>query len=715
MAKPLVRANHQFQVTDHDSLQSLSTNAPWARSRLWSLALLLGTLVLYFPVGRSQFLGYDDPAYVTENRVVLKGLTWSGVKWAFTTTQASNWHPLTWLSHMLDCQLFGADAGAAHLVNAGWHAVNAVLLFQLLLRLTGVLWPSLFAAALFAWHPLRVESVAWAAERKDALSAFFFLLTLLAYIGYVRKEERTHHPAPKQSSRQKGPAAPVMTRDVRAGTFLESPLAYYAASLLFFALGLMSKPMVVTTPFVLLLLDFWPFQRVSASDRPRPALVLGKLLLEKWPFFVLAAASCVSTFLAQQTEAVVPLSLYPATARIGNAVLAYTGYLFKTLYPIALVPIYPMPRSVAWLQVAGSGTILIGISWLCWRVRRTRPHLLVGWFWFLGTLVPVIGLVQVGSQTVADRYTYIPHIGLLLALTVQLHHWVSRWKLRPGLCVLAAGLLVTTCFGLTSRQIRYWKDGQTLFTRNVAVTPNSPLAQFNLGIALEKNGSKAAAQEHYEQALQLNSALPEAHRNLGDLLNELGKTNEAIFHYRQSLRFNEAQPVVHENLGAMLVKLGAFDEAMTHYMRAAQLDPQDVRSHYLMGKALLRQGHSLEALQHFRDALRRDPEDIQTLVYAARVLAADTNAGVRNGTEAVLLAEQANALSGDSLPFMLDTLAIAYAGAARFAEARATQQRAIDRATATGETDALAEMRHRLQLYQTGQPYRESFANSQGQ
>jgi tetratricopeptide (TPR) repeat protein len=438
------------------------------------------------------------------------------------------------------------------------------------------------------------------------------------------------------------------------------------------------------------------------------------LVFEKWPFFILAAGSCVLTFLAQRSEAVVSASLYPVTARIANAVVAYVDYLLKTFWPIALAPIYPMALAVPRAQVAGSTVLLVAVSWLCWRARRSRPHLLVGWLWFLGTLVPVIGLVQVGSQTLADRYTYIPSMGLLLALTIEIRGWVSRRQLRPGPCIFAAGFILTACLCLSARQIGYWTDGQTLFTRTVAITRDNPLAQYNLAIALEKKGAQVDARQHYEEALRLNPALPEAHHNLGDLLSELGKTNEAIFHYRESLRVKEDQPVIHENLGALLVKRGAFDEAMTHYARAAQLDPQDARPNYLMGKALLRQGRTFEALDHFRDALHRDPNDLQTLVYSARVMAADPDPHARNGPESTKLAEHANVLSGDSLPFMLDTLAMAYAEAGRFAEARSTQQRALDRAAASGETEAIEEMRQRLRLYESDQAYRESFAKAQG-
>ena len=346
-----------------------------SRPRMVCLLLALITLLVYLPVRHFEFVAFDDGLYVAENPMVQAGLTWAGVKGAFTTWYANLWHPVTCLSHMLDCQLFGLDAGKHHLVNALFHAANAVLLFLLLLRLTGKLWSAALIAALFAWHPLRVESVAWVAERKDVLSGFFGLLALLAYARYARKKDQVG-------------SAPVE----------------YGAALLCFTLGAMAKAMLVTLPFVFLLLDYWPLQRMP--DLKFEVRRMWRLIAEKWPFFAVAAAVCVMTYRAQHAgNAVASLQWYPFGFRLGNAVVSYANYLIKTIWPANLAALYPVPKEICWGQVAGAAIGLGAISWLVWRARRRHPYLLTGWLWFLGMLVPVIGLVQVGSQAYADRFT----------------------------------------------------------------------------------------------------------------------------------------------------------------------------------------------------------------------------------------------------------------------------------------------------------------------
>ena len=344
-----------------------------SRPRLIALLLALITLLVYLPVTHSSFLDYDDDDYITNNQMVQNGLTLAGIQWAFTTAHASNWHPLTWLSHMTDCELFGLNPAAHHFVNVLFHAANAVLLFTLVLRLTGALWPAAFVAALFAWHPLHVESVAWVAERKDVLSTFFALLSLLSYVRYAKENRRR----------------------------------CFWVALACFALGLMAKPMLVTLPFVMLLLDFWPVQRFNGSTVQR-------LLIEKIPFFTLAAISCIVTFLVQRNMAVASLELVPMGFRLENVPVAYVAYLSKLIWPSNLAVIYPMPSDFQLppMKVALAVTLLIFVSAIVWLNRKRTPYLPVGWLWFLGTLVPVIGLVQVGTQAFADRYTYFPAIGL---------------------------------------------------------------------------------------------------------------------------------------------------------------------------------------------------------------------------------------------------------------------------------------------------------------
>jgi len=656
------------------------------------LALALVTLVLYLPVRRHGFVLYDDPDYITENRVVQSGLNAASVKWAFTTWHASNWHPVTWLSHELDCELFGLDAAAHHLINVLLHSANAVLLFALLLRLTATMWPSAFAAGLFAWHPLRVESVAWASERKDVLSGFFFLLALSAYVRYAQQKKLQ-------------PAV--------GATSLSS---FYLLALLCFALGLMSKPMLVTLPFVLLLLDYWPLRRLASKDQKSDLKNLGPLLKEKLPFLALSAASCVITILAQRGEAIVSLEPYPFSTRLGNALVAYASYLAKTIWPTNLSVVYPLPHSLPTATVAAAAALLIGLSCLAWRTRHTRPHLLVGWLWYVGMLVPVIGLVQVGGQAMADRYTYLPLIGPCLAFAIEASSYLSSHPRMggrdPTLGVAAAGLALAGCCVATEFQLTYWLDSRTLFAHAVEVTEDNAIALLNLGVALEQQGRREEALSRYRDAVRADPTLAQAHNNLANLLNTLNQTDQALAEYREALRLKPNAPLPHLNLATLLLKKGNYQEAAAQFAQAARLAPNDPRPHLLWGKALLREGRSAPAVAQLRQALELAPDDLQILTCLARVLAADQDPAVRDDTKAVALAERAKELSGGNQPFVLDTLAMAYARASRFEEARRTLQKALETAAAAGDQDALAQMHQRLLLYQAGVPYEERFANS---
>ena len=666
------------------------------RSRLICLLLALITLLAYLPVSRHAFIVYDDGDYVVQNKIVRAGLTWSGVKWAFDSWHSSNWHPLTWLSHMLDCELFGLNPGAHHLVNVLFHAANVVLLFLLLLRMTSARWPAAIVAALFAWHQLHVESVAWVAERKDVLSTFFGLFALLAYVRYVREKSR----------------------------------ASFWMAVLLFAFALMSKPMLVTLPFVLLLLDFWPLRRfefstllppLAATARPRrnevkagnPQLsTLRRLVWEKWPFFLLTIGSCVVTYLAQRARSVISLEQHPLDLRVGNALLSYGRYLLKTIWPTDLAIIYPLPSQLVWAHVAIAAVMLAIISCCVWLVRRRHPCLLVGWFWFLGTLVPVIGLVQVGRAAMADRYSYVPLIGVFIAVVYGVQTLAVRFRFKPAALGLVAGLALAGCLFSTERQLGYWRDDESLFGHAVAVTQNNATAHINLGVALEQQGRRDEALTNYQAALRIDPDSVEAHNDLANFLDAMGKPDEALVHYREALRLNPKAPLAHMNLGSLLLELGQFDEAMAQYHEAARLAPEDSRPHYLMGKAQLRQGRSAEAVAHFRDALRLNANDVQVLTWLARVLGADEKVEVRNGAEAVALAEPAKDLTEAKNPFVLDTLALAYAEAGRFSDAARTVQEAINISNAANDADAVTAMRERLQLYQSGRPYRESFTKS---
>jgi len=666
-----------------------------SRPRLIALLLALITLVVYLPVSQHDFLDYDDDVYVTQNPAIQHGFTWAAIKWAFTTGYASNWHPLTWLSHMLDCELFGLNAGAHHLDNVVFHAANAVLLFVLLWRMTsfradasarqaGTFWPSAFVAALFAWHPLHVESVAWVSERKDVLSTFFALLALLSYTKYAKENSR---------------------RD-------------FWIALVFFALGLMSKPMLVTLPFVMLLLDFWPLNRVegfrlkvAGSKIIQPSTFNLQLVIEKWPFFLLAAISCVVTFLAQRAEAVVALDRVPLGLRFENVPVAYVRYLSKTVWPVNLAVIYPLPKQWPWPGVAAATAVLIFLSVMAWRGRRQSPWLLVGWLWFLGTLVPVIGLVQVGAQALADRYTYVPLIGIFIAVAFQVGKWVEQFQIPKTAASIAAIAVLTACITGTQHQLRYWEDSRSLFTHALAVTKDNFTAQLDLGVALAEEGKPDEALSHYRETLRLYPELYQADINIGDLLDDMGKPSEALIYCRKAVELNPNRAPLHNTLGIVLAELGRFNEAANEFNTAARLDPTYPWAHFEMGKALLKQGRDAGAIDRFREALRLDPENFQILTYIAHVLAAEENPGIRDGKTALILAAKANALTGGRQPLVLDAFGMACAETGDFTNAIELTQKAFDIATAA-KMKNLEPMKQRLQLYKNRQPWRESFLST---
>ncbi|MDE3067297.1 MAG: tetratricopeptide repeat protein [Verrucomicrobiota bacterium] len=676
-----------------------------SRLRMTALCLALVTLLAYLPAGSHGYLSYDDGDYVTDNHFVQNGLTWAGVRWAFTTWHASNWHPLTWLSLMLDCQLFGLNAGAEHYVNVLFHAANAVLLLLLLVRLTGALWPAALVAALFAWHPLHVESVAWISERKDVLSTFFAMLTLLAYARYAQSRAGAGGQKTGIAGPGPVPASP------RPG------LDYYLA-LLCFVLGLMAKPMLVTLPFVMLLLDYWPIQRVAGgpskpgrSSFRRVAACNLRLLTEKWPFFLLVAASCVVTFLAQRAKAVLTLQQLPPGVRLENSLLSHVRYLGKTVWPVHLAVFYPLPRHLAWPDAAAAGAFLLLITMLAWHWRRSRPYFLVGWLWFLGTLLPVIGLVQVGTQAMADRYTYFPLEGIFIVAAWGARDIVARCRLGTVAPSLVAGAALIACLLQTERQLSYWRDNETLFGHAVAVTQNNDVALVNLGVALEKRGRRPEALADYENALRSNPRSVEAHNNFGNLLRDEGRFREAAAQYCQAIALDPRAVTARENLGSLLAGQGHFEQAMEQYRQAARLAPADPHPRFLMGKALLRQGRDIEAVASFRQALRLHPNDPQTLAFLARVLASDDNPRVRDAAQALACAREANRLTGGGQPFILDTLAMAYAEGGRFQDAQRIERQALQMARAAGLAET-NEMSQRLQLYEEGQPWRQSFTHT---
>jgi len=528
-------------------------------------ALAAATMAVFWGARQCQFVNYDDPAYITSNEAIQQGLTARSVRWSFQTGAASNWHPLTWLSHLADVELYGMDPAGHHWTSVLLHAANAVLLLLVLRRMTGALWPSAFVAALFALHPLRVESVAWVSERKDVLSAFFGILAVWAYVRYADHS--------------------------RAST--RNPKLFLGLGILLFALALMSKPMLVTLPVVLLLLDYWPLGRLSRG--------LAALVREKIPFFVLAAASGVVTFLVQRRGgAVSSLTGMPAWARVENAFVSYARYLGKIFWPARLSPLYPHPGYWPWWEVAGAVALLAAIT--IWVIRRARsqPYLLVGWFWFLVMLAPAIGLVQVGIQSMADRYTYLAGVGVFLMLTWGANEWIQtqRWVLGA-----AAALALGVGAFLTPRQVAYWRTSGTLFQHAVEATDKNYLAYNNLGTYLSDQGEIKQAMTCFQKSLAINSNYDEAHNNLGFALASLDRCQEATNEYIRALSLNPHLAMAHNNLGIALGKLGFSDAGIHEYQIALKENPNLADAHNNYGVALIMRGKVDEAIAQFRLAL----------------------------------------------------------------------------------------------------------------
>ncbi|HEY5346234.1 MAG TPA: tetratricopeptide repeat protein [Verrucomicrobiae bacterium] len=659
-----------------------------SRPRLIALLLALGTLVVFLPTGWFGFVNYDDPDYVTENIFVKNGLNGTDIAQAFTSFHAANWHPLTWISHMIDCSLFGLNPGAMHFVNVLFHAANTALLFTLLLRLTKKIWPSAFIAALFAWHPLHIQSVAWISERKDVLSTFFGLLTLIAYARFAQEQRaRSKEPTPNSISH------------------LPSPISKsYWLALIFFALGLMAKQMLVTLPFVMLLLDFWPLQRWQISNFKFQ--IFAKLFAEKIPFFLLVIPACVLTCLAQRA-AMSSLERLPFPLRLENSVVTYALYLLKLFWPVNLAFFYPLTgRSPANLAIAS--LTLATISFLTWRTRRAQPYVLVGWLWFLGTLVPVIGLVQVGEQSMADRYSYLPSVGIFIIVTFGGLALAERFAFVKKILAPAAILIIAGCVFATEIQLQYWRTDETLFSHAIAVTSDNEIAHLNLGVVYEKQGRTAEAMNEYRAALKINPRRAHTHNNIADLLDAAGQPDAARAEYLAALQLDPNALEAHLNYGILLVELNRFDEAAEQFKLAAALEPTDARPHYQLGKLLLKRGDDVMAIGELRLALQNDPNDFQMLAYTARVFAADENAVGRNGATALELASRANDLTGGEQPFVLDALGMAYAETGDFTNAVACAQNALARANAA-QMSNVAPLQKRLELYQQNQPWRESF------
>ena len=691
------------------------------------------TLFAFWPVGHLGFIIYDDHNYVTENPNVQAGITADSIRWAFTTKHSANWHPVTWLSHMLDCQLFGLNPGGHHWVNLGFHVANTLLLFIVLRTMTKTVWRSALVAALFALHPMRVESVAWISERKDVLSVFFAMLTLWAWTRYVRKAE---------GRRQKADVGNLIS-DFRPPTS-----GFYWLALGFFALGLMSKPMLVTLPVILLLLDYWPLQRISdfrfrISDfKNSPQLSnFNHLLFEKLPFAALSLASCAVTVWAQNRGgAVVSVTHLPWYWRIVNSQVFYTAYLEKLFWPVNLAVFYPFKQMEPW-AVAGSALMPIALSVFCIRQVRSHPWLLVGWCWFVVMLLPVIGLVQVGMQATADRYTYLPSIGLFIAMTWGMADLASRSQLWRNGMVMGAMVLILACLLQTREQLHYWRNSVTLFSHVLEVTGENDFeGYFLLGNAYGESGDLDKAAESYRSALQINPDLTKAQAQLGRVLLMQKNFAKAENQFGEVLRLDYENVDAHTGLGYALAAQEKYVEAETEYAIALQLKPNNAairealmlttrkaelqrtlaslyemlrsqptsETHARIAALLSAQGKFQDAAGHYLEALRLKPDAPEVMNNLAWLLATCPDAHIRDGAQASKYAESACELTNYRVTPMIGTLAAAYAEAGRFDEAIATAKKACALASAAGEQNLLKRNQELLVLYRAHQPYRET-------
>ena len=528
------------------------------------MTLALVTLLAYVRLCGNEFVDYDDPEYVTENPHVYGGISYQSIIWAFSNPHEANWHPLTWISHMLDCELFGLNPAMHHLTNLLFHIANTLLLFWIFQRMTGKVWPSAIISALFALHPLHVESVAWVAERKDVLSTFFWFATTAAYVRY------TEHVCVRR----------------------------YFPVVLFFAFGLMAKPMVVTLPFVLLLMDYWPLERFK-----------WKVITEKAPLFILTAISCTVTYLAQQAEGSVGLiEKLSLKYRIANAVTSYVTYIIKIFFPARLAVLYPhQGENLPLFQVLLCAVTLLILSVGVVLFARQKKYLLSGWLWYLGTLVPVIGLIQVGYQSIADRYTYIPATGIFIIIAWGVPELLSRWRYRKIVLSIISVAIVFALSFLTHRQVKYWKNSLTLFNRTVEVTKNNYIIHSNYGYSLSNAGQKDLAIQHLNESLRIKPDYTKAMINLGAVLKDLGRTNEAVEQWERVLELDAYNAPTHSNLGLVLTEQGEYNKAIEHFNISLAVKP-DSKSYFVLGFIYHRLSQHDPAIQNFKQALLLKPD-----------------------------------------------------------------------------------------------------------
>jgi protein O-mannosyl-transferase len=595
------------------------------------LCLAALTWIVFCQTLWHDFINYDDPRYVYENTEITSGLSFGGIAWAFTHIHSTNWHPLTTISHMLDCQLYGLRAGWHHFTNVLLHTVVVILLFLALAKMTGAFWRSGFVAAVFAIHPLRVESVAWIAERKDVLSGVFFMLTLLAYLHYTR--------------------LPSLRR--------------YLVVVFVLACGLMSKPMLVTLPFVLLLLDYWPLDRIRGQFWMR--------LLEKLPLVALSAISSIATLVAQK-GAVGWTEDLPIFERINNAVVSYILYIWQMFWPARLAVFYPHPENALppW-EIIASLLLLICITAVAIALRKQRPYLMTGWLWYLGMLVPVIGLVQVGWQGRADRYTYLPQIGLYIAVTWAVADLTASWRRQRTILSVAALVVVGVLSSCAFVQTTYWRDSETLFKRALAITRNNDVAENNLGIVF-----------------------------LGQ-----GKLDEAISLLQAAVALRPENSPAHENLAKALIQKGEVADALVHYQKLLELQPDNIEVHNIVGTVLVQQHRIRDGVEEWQKVLAIQPDNGNAMSNLAWVFATSPDDSLRDGVNAVQLAQEAVRISARRIPLLFRTLAAAYAETGDFSKAIQTAQEGIELANSQGNQGLATELQGNISLYQEQRPLRD--------
>ena len=722
-----------------------------SRGTILTICLFLAaiTWLVFGQTLNHEFVNYDDEIYVYENAKVTAGLSLQNAFWAFTHMVCNNWHPLTIISHMLDCQLYGQRPAGHHFTNVLLHTVAIVLLFLVLRQMTGALWRSGFVAAVFAIHPLHVESVAWVAERKDVLSAVLFVLTLGAYTRYVRTLS----------------------------------LASYLIVLLLFALGLAAKPMLVTLPFVLLLLDYWPLNRFAPASsvksnrdrRVEPPANIGRIFLEKIPLLFLSAGSCFATIVAQH-HFVGSIDRLSLMERLCNAAVATMVYLRQMVLPIGLSAFYPHPRhSLSIIEIGAAVLLLIAISGAAFILRGKHAYFLTGWFWFLVMLVPVIGIVQVGAQAHADRYTYLPQIGLYILVTWMVAD-ISIWRRNRGILGAVMALLLVILMSCAWKQTTYWRNSRTLWMHALEVNPKNDTAhnglcdvalrenrldeailhaekalqirpnnadvQSNLAIALSRSGRRVEARSHLQKVIDVSPSRPRVHYNLATLLMDDGGLDEAIVEFEKELEIQPDFLDAHNNLGIALIRKGDLEGALAHFQKALQIDSRRPKVHYNAATVLLQKGQRGEAIAHlekelqinpasteahnklglawsqegridlaigeWQKTLELQPNDLNAHFYLAWIFATFPDDTIRNGTKAISLAERALHLSGERDPRIYRLLAAAYAENGQFDEAIQTAQRGSHLAIEQ-ENYALADrLESNIDLYRRSVPLRDT-------